>query len=96
MVFYSDFPEFDYGAVNSLLAQYMLLPLYLKDAGAPPAECVNHYTFARGLAKVAPNADSDAAFKILGLTKASKSDNHDPLVDVNAIMDDIQAILLLL
>ena len=96
VVFYSDFPVFDYGAVNSLLVQYMLLPLYLKDDGAPPAECVNHYTFARGLARVAPNTDSDAAFKMLGLSKASKSDNHDPIVDVNAIMDDVQAILLVL
>ncbi|MHA1680956.1 MAG: hypothetical protein ACTSUE_08100 [Promethearchaeota archaeon] len=92
--FYSDFTVFDLGFVSAFFGDYGLLPMYLENDTAYPAECVDHTTFVKGLAHIRPTESSDKAFKKLKLPRTTKSNDHDPLVDVELIMDDVQNLLM--
>ena len=81
IVFFSDFAVFDHGAVNSLLSEFILLPLYLKEDGAYPSECVDHSILVKGLAGLDPTMDSSLAYRKLGLSRGVRCAKHDPYLD---------------
>lgn len=89
LVFYSDFTVFDHGQVNSMMEEFNLLPLYLKDDKSYPSECVDFTTYVKGLANIPPSGSSNKAFKKLGLERKTLSKNHDPEVDVSLLMDNV-------
>lgn len=92
LVFYSDFSVFDHGQLNSMMEQYDLLPIYLKDNTSCPSECVDWTTWVKGVAHIHPNGSSDKAFERLRIERKKLSDNHDPLVDTLMMLENILAI----
>lgn len=94
VAFISDFPVFDVGLVNSMLAEYDLLPIYLRadDDGSPPAAVVNYLNYLRGIAGFDFTTQSSEAFKKLGIQRPARDPGHDPLVDVSVIMDEVQIV----
>jgi len=91
--FYSDYSAFDMGGVNSLMDEFGYLPINLKSDDAMISKVIDHTTLALGYAKMLPYQSSSLAFKKLGIEKAPKAKDHDPEMDVVAIMKDVQAVL---
>lgn len=88
VVIYSDFPAFDIGYINALLAEEGLLPLYLKSDDACPVRVLDMSSYMLGLAKLHPNKWSSDAAKALKI-KMNKTTSHDALVDVGYMMDTV-------
>lgn len=93
LVFYSDFTVFDIGLVNAMLAEQNHLPIYMKNDEGWPREVVDSSTYIKGLANVRPEIYSSKAYEILNIKREDTSTNHDPLVDVDLMMNDVQNIL---
>lgn len=93
IIFYSDFPVFDIGLVNSLLAEYDLLPLYLKDDSSAPSKVVNYNNYIKGVAKLYPYESSKKAYEVIDLIRVKREESHDPLKDVESMMNEVDMIL---
>lgn len=93
IVIYSDFPTFDVGMVCAILADYGLLPIYLKTDSSCPSSVVNYNNYLRGYAKVTPDTWSSVVYKQLNLQRVSREENHDPLKDVLHILDEVEMVL---
>lgn len=92
VIFYSDFPTFDVGMTNAILAEYDLLPLYLKDDNSYPSSVVNYVNYLRGYVKCDVNFGSSKTFAQAGIERPVRNDNHDPIEDVRVIMKEIQLV----
>lgn len=92
VVFYSDFPVFDIGMTDAILAEYDLLPLYLKDDNSPPSSVINYVNYLRGYAKCDVSVGSSKTFMLADIERPVRNSNHDPLEDVKAIMKEVQLV----
>jgi hypothetical protein len=95
IVIYSDFPTFDVGFVCAILADYNLLPIYLKSDGACPSSVVNYNNYLKGYAHVHPTVWSSEVYKSLDLEIVKREEDHDPLKDVRHILEEVEMVLYL-
>jgi len=92
VTFFSDFPVFDLGMTDAILAEYDLLPMYLRDDNSPPSSVVNYVNYLRGFARCDLSIGSSKTFRTAGIERPVRVSNHDPLEDVFTIMKEVQLV----